>query len=114
MTTTTPLLAACPRCRARVLEVRWDHHEDTLIGAPALDPVTLDPHQVLACVVAGIPLWQVHEYAGHPVTSQRTAWWPTAPLPGHIAPAHRCGTAWDAFPLDLSPDTTLTPDTAPF
>lgn len=114
MTATTPLAATCTGCGARVLEVRWDWAEDILIGTPRLDPVTLDPQQVLACVIAGIPVWQVHEHAGRTVTSHRTAYWPRKPMPGHIAPEHACGRRWDAFPIDLAPDPTDIPDTCPF
>lgn len=110
----TPVLVSCRRCRARVLEVRADWHEGIVIGEPRLDPVTLDRQQILACVITGIPLWQVHQHAGRPVTSLRTRWWPTKPLPGHTAPEHACRRTWEAFPLSLAPDPTLIPDTCPF
>lgn len=114
MTATTPLYATCPGCRGRVLEVRWDWHEDLLIGEPRLEPVSLDYQQVTACIITRIPLWQLHEHAGKPVTSKRSAWWPRRPVPGHILPTHACGRVWDAFPIDLSPDPDLIPETCPF
>ncbi len=114
MTATTPLYAACRRCGGRVLEVRWDFQQDILIGAPRLEPVSLDYQQVTACVIAGIPLWQIHEHARKTVTSRRSRWWPRTPVPGHIAPEHGCGRVWDAFPLDLAPDLTPIPETCPF
>lgn len=114
MTATTPLAAACTGCGRRVLEVRWDHRDDVLIGAPRIDGVSLDWQQVTACVLAGITLWQIHEWAGRVVTSRRTRYWPTKPIPGHIAPEHHCARTWDAFPLDLAPAETVTPDQPPF
>lgn len=114
MTATTPLLARCIRCGARVLEVRWDWQEGCLFGEPRLDPVSLDYQQVTACIVTGIPLWQVHEHARKPVTSRRRRWWPTHPIAGHIAPVHACGRVWDAFPLELAPDEPTYPTEAPF
>lgn len=114
MTATTPILASCPRCRRRVLEVRWDHHEDTLIGEPTLEPVALDRQQITACVIAGIPLWLIHQHAGRTVTSHRTRWWPRTLVPGHTAPVHACGRIWDAFPITLAPDPHTTPDQCPF
>lgn len=114
MTATTPLVAACPACRARVLEVRWDWQQDLLIGEPRLDLVTLDHQQVLACVIAGVPLWQLHEHAGRTVTSRRSQWWPRQKVPGHIVPEHACGRVWDAFPIDLSPEVDPIPEICPF
>ncbi|HEY9310266.1 MAG TPA: hypothetical protein VIP82_20880 [Microbacterium sp.] len=114
MTATTPLYATCSSCRGRVVEVRWDWQQDLLIGEPRLEPVALDYQQVTACVIAGIPLWQLHEHAGRPVTSRRTRWWPKRKVPGHILPEHACGRVWDAFPIDLAPDPALIPETCPF
>lgn len=114
MTATTPVLVSCRRCGSRVLEVRWDWHGDTLIGEPHLDPVTLDPQQITACVIAGIPIWQVHQRANKTMTSRRSRWWPRSPVPGHIAPEHGCGRVWDAFPLDLAPDPSVVPEHCPF
>lgn len=114
MTTKTPILASCRRCGARVLEVRWDWRDDTLIGEPLLDPVSLDRHQVLACVLTDVALWQVQEHAGHPVTSRRTRWWPRRPIAGHTAPEHACGRVWDAFPISLAPNPTHIPDVCPY
>lgn len=114
MTATTPLVASCSRCGRHVLEVRWDYHDDVLIGMPRLELVSLDWQQITACVIAGIPLWQIHERAGKTVTSRRTRWWPRKPVPGHIAPEHGCGRVWDAFPLDLAPDPHDIPETCPF
>ena len=114
MTATAPLFAVCRRCGVRVLEVRWDYQQDVLIGEPRLDPVALDYHQVTACVIAGIPLWQVHQHAGKTITSHRSRWWPRKPVPGHIAPEHDCGRVWDAFPINLAPDPNPVPDVCPF
>jgi hypothetical protein len=114
MTATTPLAATCTRCGAYVLEVRWDFHQDVLIGAPLLDPVSLDRQQVLACVITGVPLWQVDTRGDRTITSHRTRFWPRHPVPGHIAPEHRCGHQWDAFPLELAPDPTTIPELCPF
>jgi hypothetical protein len=114
VTTRAPLYATCARCSARVLEVRWDHRDNVLIGAPTLDPVGLDDQQILACVISDVPLWQVYLHAGVHVTSRRTRWWPVGPTSGHVAPAHRCGRVWDAFPLELAPDPYDLPDLCPF
>lgn len=114
MTARPPLFTACPRCGVRVLEVRGDWADDVVFGEPLLDPVGLDYQQVTACIIAGLTLWQLHPYAGHTVTSRRTRWWPRAPMPGLTVPQHVCGRVWDAFPVDLSPDTDLTPELCPF
>jgi hypothetical protein len=114
MTATTPLIATCNGCKGRVLEVRWDWHEDLLIGEPRLDLVALDHQQVTACVIAGIPLWQLHEHAGRHITSHRTRWWPLRKVPGYIVPEHACGRVWDAFPIDLAPDADVIPELCPF
>lgn len=114
MSATAPLYTVCPTCRRRVLEVRHDWHEGILIGEPRIDPVTLDHQQVTACVIAGITLWQIHEHAGHHVTSKRSRWWPRRPIPGHIAPVHQCGRVWDAFPLNLAPADHPLPERCPF
>ena len=114
MTATTPLQATCNRCGRRVLDVRWDWHQDILIGEPRLELVTLDHQQVTACVIAGIPIWQIHEHAGRTITSHRTRHWPRKRIPGHIAPEHNCARVWDAFPIDLAPDPNHIPDTCPF
>lgn len=114
MTATTPLLVACRACGARVLEVRWDYQQDTLIGEPRLDPIGLDHQQIVACIITGIRLWQIHEHARRHVTSRRTAWWPRKPVPGFTAPEHACGASWDALPISLAPEFTPIPDTCPF
>lgn len=114
MTATTPLYTACTACKARVLEVRWDFHQNMLLGAPRLDAVALDREQIIACIVIGIPLWQLHQHSNKTVTSHRTPWWPRHPVDGHIVPEHACGRTWDAFPIDLAPDVTPIPDTCPF
>lgn len=114
MTVTAPLYATCNACRGRVVEVRWDWYEDLLLGEPRLEPVSLDYQQITACVIAGIPLWQLHEHAGRPVTSHRTRWWPKRKIAGHVLPEHACGRVWDAFPIDLAPDPAEIPETCPF
>lgn len=114
MSATTPRYVTCPRCRARVLEVRWDYQMDILIGTPLLDPVALGQLQIVACVITGVKLWQVHEHAGRPVTSRRSRWWPTKPVAGEISPEHRCKHTWDAPALDLAPEVTVYPDRPPF
>lgn len=114
MSATTPRYVTCPRCRARVLEARWDYQGDFLIGTPLLDAVALQPSQIVACVVTGIRLWQVHQHAGHTVTSRRTRWWPTRPVDGDVVAEHACGRVWDAPPLDLAPDPDVIPDVCPF
>lgn len=114
MTATTPRYATCNRCGARVLEVRWDYQIDSLFGAPLLDPVVLDEQQIVACVIADIPLWQIHKHAGQHVTSRRTRWWPTSPMAGATSPLHACGRSWPAPALDIAPEPTTTPDTCPF
>lgn len=115
MTATSPLYASCRRCGAHILEVRWDWQLDTVIGTPRLDPVALDYQQITACVVAGIPLWQLQrQRLGNWVTSRRSFWWPRTPVDGHTLPAHACGARWDAFPVDLSTAPVTYPDTPPF
>lgn len=109
-----PRYVTCPRCRTQVLEVRDDYQLGVLIGTPLLDPVALQPRQIVACVIAGIRLWQVHEHAGRPVTSSRSRWWPKKPVPGDTSPVHRCGRIWDAPALDLVPDELTTPEQPPF
>jgi hypothetical protein len=109
-----PRYVTCPRCRARVLEVRWDFQMDVLIGMPLLDPVALQPLQIVACVITRVQLWQIHEHAGKTITSQRTPWWPRKPVDGEISPRHRCGHTWDAPALDLVPDEVVYPDQPPF
>lgn len=114
MSTRTPVYATCPDCRRRVLEVRHDHHQGILIGEPRLDPVSLDEQQIVACVITGARIWQLHDQAGEPVTSRRTRWWPLNPIPGHVVPEHVCSRVWDAPRLNLAPDPSATPDTCPF
>lgn len=115
MTATSPLYTSCFRCGTSVLEVRWDWQLNTLYGAPRLDPVALDYQQVTACIITGLPLWQLHRrLSGQWLTSHRTRWWPRAPMPGHIVPEHACAARWDAFPLDLSTTSPTYPDTPPF
>lgn len=115
MTATAPLYMKCRRCDASVLEVRWDWQMDTLIGSPRLDPVALDYQQITACIITGVPLWQLHQrLVGGWLTSRRTRWWPTGPMPGHVVPEHACGACWDAFPVDLSTVETVYPDKPPF
>ena len=114
MTATTPRYVTCPACRGRVLEARWDWHGDVLIGEPLLEPVSLDYQQVTACILTGIRLWQLHEHAGHAVTSRRGRYWPKTKIPGHILPEHACSRVWDAFPIDLAPDPAAIPETCPF
>lgn len=110
----SPLVANCPRCGRRVLEVLADWAGEVLYGEPRLDPVSLDYQQVTACIVIGIPLWQIHDHAGRKVTSRRSRWWPRKPMAGHISPEHACGRVWDAFPLNLAPLETPIPDNPPF
>ncbi|WP_431800356.1 hypothetical protein [Microbacterium kunmingense] len=114
MTRPNPDLISCPRCRRRVLEVTWDYQADFLFGMPRLDPVTLDQQQIVACVITGVPLWQLHRNARGLLTSHRTRWWPRRPIPGHIVPEHHCTRQWDAFPIDLTTTDTVTPAEAPF
>ncbi|MBP2420030.1 hypothetical protein [Microbacterium imperiale] len=116
VTATAPLFAPCGWCGADVLQVRWDYRADLLIGDPRLDPVALDPQQVTACIIAGIPLWQLEQrLTGHWITSARSFYWPRRPVPGHIAPEHHCSRVWDAERLQLAPDAGTTyPDTPPF
>ncbi|MFI8593760.1 hypothetical protein ACIGCK_04930 [Microbacterium sp. NPDC078428] len=114
VTARAPLAAVCARCGARVLEVRWDHYWDTLIGTPLLDPVALDQQQIVACVITRVRLWQLQLDARGWRTSHRGPYWPPHPVPGHVLPEHRCGHAWDAFPVDLSGDTPTYPDIPPF
>lgn len=114
MTTKSPRYVTCTRCRARVLEVREDYQLGVLIGTPLLDPVALQQLQVVACVITGVQLWQIHEHAGKHVTSSRSRWWPCRPVDGYIAPVHRCGHTWDAPALDLKPDEVVYPDQPPF
>jgi hypothetical protein len=114
MSQITPRYVTCPRCRSRVLEARWDFQMNTLIGTPLLQPVSLTPDQIVACIITSIPLWQVHEHAGKPITSRRTPWWPRGPIAGDIAPEHACGRTWDAPALDLAPDEIVYPDQPPF
>lgn len=111
---TAPLMTRCRRCGARVLEVRADFHLGVLIGEPRVDPVHLDRDQVLACVLVGIRLWQIHEHAGRTVTSSRSRYWPRTPVPGQIAPTHACGRVWTAPALDLVPDEPVYPEQPPF
>lgn len=115
MTTTSPLYAACHRCGARVLEVRWDFQENTLLGAPRLDPVTLNAEQHIACIVTGVSVWQVQRRrTGEWVTSHRNRWWPTRPVDGHTVPEHACGRRWEGPPLDIATSPSLTPEHCPF
>jgi len=116
MTATSPLIVTCPRCRRRVLAARWDHHENTLIGQPVIDPIALTTQQILACIITGTRLWQIYPHNGHTVTSHRTRWWPTHQNHpgGHTAPEHDCDTHWAAPTLNLAPDPVLTPADCPF
>lgn len=102
-TSKSPLLTTCRRCAVPVLEVR-DDFRGILGGTPRLDPVNLDQQQILACIIVGTPLWQIQKRPlGNWVTSQRTRYWPRKPVDGYTAPEHKCGTIWDAFPVDLAP-----------
>ena len=114
MTSKAPRYVTCTRCRVRVLEVRDDFQLGVLVGMPLLDPVALSQLQVVACVITGVQLWQVHEHAGKTVTSVRSRWWPRRPIDGEISPRHRCGTTWDAPALNLAPEETVYPDQPPF
>lgn len=114
MSVKAPLETRCPRCGRGVLEVRDDWREGVLIGTPRIDPVALTADQIVACVLAGIRVWQVHQRAGRWVTSARSRWWPRRPIPGHIAPSHHCARAWDAPRLQLAPDASHVPDICPF
>lgn len=116
MTATAPLLAPCGWCGAQVLQVRWDYQLDTVIGDPRLDPVALDQQQVTACIIAGIPLWQLQQRStGRWITSARSRWWPRRPVDGSTVPEHDCSRRWDAVPAPFTPDPGITyPDIAPF
>lgn len=115
MSATTPLAATCTKCGRRVLEVRWDFDLDTLIGRPRLDPIELDAQQIVACVITGMPLWQVYEHAGRTVTSQRGPLWPREPMPGHIVPEHTCDRTWTGPAVILAdPAPAATSATPPF
>ena len=116
MRAVSPLAAACPRCHARVLDVRVDFDLGVLIGTPRLDPAVLDATAIVACVITSVPLWQVYDHAGRTVTSQRSAWWPRAPMPGHVLAEHACARTWPGAPIDLAPfvAATAVPDICPF
>lgn len=115
MSARAPLTTVCTRCDRPILEVRWDDQLDTIIGRPRLDPTSLDDQQIIACVIVGVDLWHIgRSKLGHHTTSQRTPWWPTEPIPGHIVPEHHCARTWHGTLLDLTPPTHHTPDTPPF
>lgn len=116
MSAVSPLAASCPRCHARVLDVRVDFDLGVLIGAPRLDPTVLEDAGIVACVITGIRLWQVYEHAGRTVTSQRSAGWPRKPMPGVVLAEHTCKRVWPGAPIDLAPLTapTTVPDICPF
>lgn len=114
MKTKAPLFINCPRCGRRVLEVRDDFQLGVLVGTPRLDAVHLDPMQITACIITGLRLWQIQTRAGRLITSGRSRWWPTEPVPGFTVPEHSCSRVWDAPALDLAPDTAPTPDKPPF
>lgn len=102
MSAVSPLMTKCRRCAAHVLEVRVDFDLGVLVGSPHLDPVVLTDQQVVACVITGAPLWQVYEYGGRTVTSQRGRLWPREPMPGEIVPEHDCARTWTGPPLVLA------------
>lgn len=114
MITKAPLATRCGRCGRQVLEAREDWHEGVLIGDPRIDPVALDSTQLLACVIAGVRVWQLHQVAGHWVSSVRSRYWPRRPIDGHVSPAHDCGRIWTAPRLNLAPDASHVPDICPF
>jgi hypothetical protein len=114
MTATAPLVAPCRRCGRRVLEVRADFQLGVLVGEPRIDPVRLDRDQVIACVLTGVRLWQIQEYAGSTTTSSRSRYWPQRPVDGHTAPEHTCGRVWSAPSLNLAPDEVVIPEQPPF
>lgn len=103
MTATAPLFIDCPRCKRHVLEVRADWQLGVLVGTPRLDAVQLDAGQITACIITGIRLWQIQRRSGRLITSGRSRWWPTEPVPGFTVPEHACGRIWDAPALDLAP-----------
>lgn len=109
-----PLAARCGRCGRDVLEARDDWHQGVLLADPRIDPVDLSADQLLACVIAGIQVWQLHQVAGRWVTSLRSRYWPRRPVDGPIAPAHDCDRTWSAPRLNLAPDVTHVPDACPF
>ena len=115
-----PLVESCPKCGRRVLAVREDDYHEFVIGRPLIDPVALNQQQVIACVLAGIDLWQVTRRVLGWVTAHRDVSWPyppkpgQPPYPGHIAPVHRCTATWDAPPIDTQPDRAPVPDKPPF
>ncbi|MGK9222271.1 MULTISPECIES: hypothetical protein [unclassified Microbacterium] len=83
------------------------------IGVVLLDPHPLGPAQILACVLADVPLWQVQDTARGVVTSLRWAGWPRTQIPGHTLPVHACARVWAGLPpLELSLDTAETPSPA--
>lgn len=114
MTRTTPRYITCPRCGRRAIEARWDYQGDMLIGTPLLDPVKLTLTQITAAVITSIPLWQIQEHAGRPITSRRHTWWPRRPVDGTTVPEHACGRVWDAPTVDLAVDDPTYPDQPPF
>ncbi len=115
MSTRTPVITPCPHCRIDVLEARWDDQDGMPpIGTARLDPVALDHQQRVACIITGVRLWQLQDSPLGLRTSLHTRWWPARPVNGHVLPAPRCGTTWDAFPVDLKPLTITYPDDPPF
>lgn len=116
MSAVSPLAATCPRCHARVLDVRVNFDLGVLIGTPRLDPTVLDATAIVACVITSVPLWQVYEYAGRTVTSQRSAGWPRTLVPGRVLAEHACARTWPGTPIDLAPlvAATAVPDICPF
>jgi len=113
VTATTPLVGTCPRCKARVLEVRWDYELDLVVGKPRLDLTVLSLEQITACIITGRDLWQLHEHAGRKVTSHRSRWWPRAPIDGTVHAEHRCGTVWPGTDVILAEPQPPAPVTEP-
>lgn len=114
MSAVTPLMTACRRCGRHVLEVRIDFDLGVPVGTPRIDPVTLTPEQVVACVITDVPLWQVYEHGGRTVTSQRGRLWPREPMPGDTVPEHACTRTWTGPPLVLAQPKTPTLTEPPF